>query len=114
MPPSNRVKGRRTELKVKHWLEKQGYEVELAPIPTRWGGGQDFFDGLWDGIAHRSDEIMFFQVKSNRSSVYGKKLDRHRAWKTVARKAIFLWEPRKRLPEVIELGTGTLIPPKTS
>jgi len=100
---STRSRGRATELKAKHWLERQGYEVQIAPMPTRWSRQNDFF-GLWDLIAIKPDEILFVQVKMNRNSIYGKSLNAHREWRCPANKICLLWEPRARIPEVIMLA----------
>ena len=101
---STRARGRATERKVKRWLEAQGYDVQLAPMPSRWARQTDMW-GLWDAVAVREDKILYIQVKMNRSHTYGKALDAHRAWKCppCAEKLLILWEPRKRLPEIIIL-----------
>lgn len=101
---STRAKGRRVELKVKKWMEAQGYEVQIAPTPTRWARQTDLF-GKWDLIAVSPARIIAIQVKSARNSVYGKALDAHRAWKCppCIEKWCVLWIPRKREPEIIKL-----------
>lgn len=101
---SNRARGRALELKVKRYYEALGYNCQLAPMPTRWSLQNDLW-GLWDVCAVRSDEILFLQVKMNRSSTYGKKLDEHRMFVCPpnCRKILVLWEPNKREPEITEL-----------
>lgn len=101
---SNRARGRARELKVKHWLEAQGYDVQIAPTPSRWARQTDMF-GLWDLIAVNEKEILAVQVKMNKNHTYGKALDKHRAWKcpSCIKKICVLWEARKRLPEIILL-----------
>jgi hypothetical protein len=78
--PSTRALGRKNELRTKRLLEAEGYEVILAPNPTRYMKQVDFF-GLWDAIATNGEHTRFIQVKSNKSSTYGKKLQPHRDWK---------------------------------
>jgi len=101
---STRQRGRNTELKIKRRFESQGYQVQLAPMPTRWSTQNDLF-GLWDGISTNGTEIIFWQSKMNRSDTYGKALALHRAWVVPlgCRKLLFLWEPRKKEPEITEL-----------
>ncbi len=91
-------------MKAKRYFEALGYQVQLAPMPTRWSLQNDLF-GLWDLIAVNENEIVFAQVKMNRNSTYGKALDGHRLWicPKNCRKLLVLWEPRARQPEITEL-----------
>ena len=62
---NRRWKGRRKELKVRDILEAAGYDVQLAPLPTRWARQNDLF-GLWDVMAVNTTTIRFIQVKSRK------------------------------------------------
>lgn len=67
-------KGRRAELEYKNLLESRGYQVILAPKGTQYQKKKDFFEHF-DGIAIKPDaETLFFQVKSNGTHGYLKKL----------------------------------------
>jgi Holliday junction resolvase-like predicted endonuclease len=101
---STRQRGRNTELKVKKWLEDKGYQVQLAPMPTRYSRQNDLF-GLWDALAVNGEEMLAVQVKMNRNDTYGKCLAKHRAWvcPPSIKKLCILWEANKRLPEIILL-----------
>ena len=101
---STRARGRNLELKCKRLYESKGYQVQIAPMPSRWSFQNDLF-GLWDLIAVNKDEIICIQCKMNRNDIYGKQLDAHRAWVCPAyvKKLAILWEPRKHEPEIIVL-----------
>ena len=101
---STRQRGRATELKAKRWYEAQGFQVQVAPMPTRWSRQNDLW-GLFDLCCVRADTIVFSQVKMAKGSTYGKALDAHRAFVVPGncRKECLLWEARKREPVVIPL-----------
>lgn len=102
---NTRQLGRRNELRTKHLLEAEGYDVILAPMPTRYSKQNDML-GLWDAIAIRHDHIRFIQVKSNRNHTYGKALDKYRDWHNYPPncfKEVWLFTKGKSKPEIIIL-----------
>lgn len=44
-----------------------GYDVQLAPTPTRWARQTDMW-GLWDMVAVCGSRIRFVQVKTNHTA----------------------------------------------
>src|SRR3990167_1649605 len=61
---NTRRKGRRNELKAKAILEAAGYDVQLAPNPSKWSLQNDLW-GLWDLCAVDAESIRFVQIKTN-------------------------------------------------
>ena len=61
---STRSKGRKNELRARDILVTEGYNVQMAPNPTRWAKQTDLFS-LWDLMAIRKTDIRFVQVKTN-------------------------------------------------
>lgn len=103
-------KGNYYKLRTKKWLEKKGYQVAFLErmmwiftkdkkmIPIK----KDQFGS--DLLAVNEDQIIFVQVKFNRSNV----ADAHKefakyTFPKFADKWIVVWEVRAREPEVIEV-----------
>ena len=62
---STRDKGRRNELRARDVLLAAGYDVQMAPMPSRWARQQDLW-GLWDLVGINAVSIRFVQVKTNK------------------------------------------------
>lgn len=96
---NTRQKGRKNELKAKAILEAEGWDVQLAPNPSKWSLQNDLF-GLWDLIAVNSTRILCVQVKTNQP-MYGKQLDRYQAWQCPPNvtKQMWVFHDRQKDPE---------------
>jgi len=75
---STRTLGRNNEKKARDILIKDGFDVQMSPMPTRWARQTDLW-GLWDLVGVRHDSIRFVQVKTNRR-VHGKNLIPFKDW----------------------------------
>jgi hypothetical protein len=64
MTVNTRKKGRNRELRAKKILEDAGYDVQMAPNPTRWSKQNDLWE-LWDLVGINRTSIRFIQVKTN-------------------------------------------------
>lgn len=69
---SPRQKGRAKELKARDILTEAGYDVQVAPMPSKYSKQNDLW-GLWDLVAVKHNEIRFVQVKSE--MIYKAKLE---------------------------------------
>ena len=93
---NRRQKGRRTALKVRKWLEEQGFCVEGTERSSRYGPKD-----IWaaDLIAIRDDELFAIQVKSNRSDrSRGRRDLRESPWPSSVRRVLIVWENYAREP----------------
>lgn len=101
---NTREKGRRKEKQVRDILVAQGYDVQMAPMPTKWAKENDMFGGseeerigLWDLVAVGPYDIRFIQVKTNLSDVKKKWREKAKAWQCPpeARKELWVVGDRK-------------------
>jgi hypothetical protein len=114
---NNRARGRRKEMKVRDILIAQGYDVQMAPMPTRWQRSTDMFGGvtkkgekrlgLWDMVAVGPYDIRFIQVKTEQSATNGQSIPwkkKAKAWPCPpeARKELWILADRKE-PRIIKL-----------
>ena len=98
-------------------LVEMGYDVQLAPPPTRWQRATDMFGGvtkkgekrlgLWDIVAVGPYDIRFIQVKTEKTAKDGKSYkwrEKAKAWPCPpeARKELWILEDRKE-PRIIKL-----------
>jgi len=67
MSINTRVKGRRNETRARDILLAAGYEVQMAPMPSKWSLQNDLF-GMWDLMAVNGVAIRFIQVKTNQTA----------------------------------------------
>ena len=95
--PSTRQIGRTKELKARDILVEAGYDVQLAPMPTKYSKQNDLFS-LWDLIAVKHNEIRFVQVKSRK--IYGIQLEPYQEWECPnnCSKEIWVFEKYARGP----------------
>jgi hypothetical protein len=100
---STRTKGRKMELRTRDALIKQGYAVQVAPMPSKWSTQNDMF-GLWDVVAVNGTEVRFIQVKTNRK-VYGKQKAKYAAFNCppFCTKEIWSWYDRVKEPLIVIL-----------
>lgn len=91
-------------MQAKKLLEAMGYQVQLAPNPTRWNRQVDLF-GCWDAIGINEKGFIFVQVKSSVAQTYGKALNKQRAFVAPfnAKKECWIFEDRKKGVKIIEL-----------
>lgn len=97
---NTREKGRRNEFKCRDALLAQGYDVECAPMPTKWSKKNDLFS-LWDVVAVRGDVVRFIQVKSNAGAPVAKR-EAMAAWPVppFCSKEVWIYHDRVKEPEV--------------
>ena len=98
---NTRQKGRRNEFRCAKMLEDVGYEVQLAPNPTRWSTQNDLF-GLWDVVCVREKEIRWIQVKTNRKPTQSE-LEPYRAWRCYGSKEIWIFYDGEKEPSIMIL-----------
>jgi len=94
---STRKIGRIKELRAKEILENAGYDVQMAPMPSRYSKQNDLW-GLWDLVAVNKNEIRFIQVKSQ--MIYGEQLEPYQEWicPSNCTKEIWVFEKYTRQP----------------
>lgn len=101
-------KGNYYRLKTKKFLEADGYEVANAevkkPVPIKgrlvWIATDIFASDL---IAMNGKEILFVQVKANRTDISKAVIafSKHKFPKTIRKIAVW-WPPRAAVPEIFE------------
>ena len=104
--PTKIAKGNYYRLKTKHFFEAEGYEVANAevkkPIPIKgrlvWIATDIFASDL---IAMNGREILFIQVKTNRSDVSKavKDFAKHKFPESI-RKVVCCWPKRASAPDI--------------
>ena len=95
---SSRQKGRNQEIKARDILLLAGYDVQLAPMPTKYSKQNDLW-GLWDLAAVKHNEIRFIQVKSQ--MIYGIQLEPYKEWVCPDNCTKELWVFKKHAREPI-------------
>jgi len=107
-------RGNYYRLKTKKWFEKEGYLVENLEKSQRifTKKGVIFIKkDIWgsDLIAKNNKEIIFIQVKSNRTDINkGIKEIEGTVWPEFIKRVIVIWEPRAREPEIINANLKKL------
>lgn len=100
MSINTREKGRRNEIRTRNVLEAAGYDVCMAPNPSKWSLENDLF-GLWDLMAVSRTEIRFIQVKSNKTAGPEDR-EAMKLWPCPANcsKEIWVWVDRVAKPDI--------------
>lgn len=104
---NTRAKGRHNEIRTKNVLVALGYDVCLAPNPSKFCLENDQF-GLYDLIAVNAGTVRWIQVKSNQgASPKKRKMMEDWACPSNTFKEIWIWKDRVKLPE-IRVWNGTV------
>lgn len=101
---NRRQKGRRNEIKTRNALEAVGFDVILAPNPTKYSKQNDFF-GLFDAIAISKNEVKLIQVKSNQTAKpYEREAIQEFECPESCSKELWIWKDRVKQPIIKKLN----------